>query len=400
MSRHVSEYDINTNTTSEHIFKPTDNVLRMFHQSFIDIDGKTNFNKRLHIDLDQQIKFKQVVDFNLDRNPDANIQTKEIKSDSGEYFSYYDFDELKNKYMNPIRKLFYHYMVMGYQRWNNDTKFPYSVTGQAEIIGNDLVIAYSFKTKYNGNVVAELLANNTANLGINLIGPEEKRLGVMLHELGHNMGLLHNGNNKKSENRYDYDKYMSDIHMSVMNYRYMQYGVGGDSDRKINSGVYSYSSGNELSTVNGFITRRINDYTSVHGYAEGYTLGNGSSFVPWGVCRKNLSESNKVWPAGNSSHSCSNQTYSNDPTCDCDVVEWNYLWTNFWFDWDGRIDLDIWSTKGVRIIPELNTNTLNKVLANMKANSYKRKNDLLYKYTSVPGEFTVDSFSKRVLSDD
>ena len=111
-----------------------------------------------------------------------------------------DFHDYKDAYFDSRRLQFFHYMIMA-----NSQNFDGSSgsSGLAEIASNDILITL-------GNW--GLNSDNTAatNRLINF------QAGTIMHELGHNLGLLHGGG--------DNDNYKPN-YLSVMNYEYQLMGL-------------------------------------------------------------------------------------------------------------------------------------------------------------------------------
>ena len=179
-------------------FKPTENMLRKLSQAFLEPkdNGKANIN--FHVELSNEIPFRHIIGYNLNRDimysstyynnglfrfNNGVSEVKDTTLSGNQWLSFYDFKDVKEKNMHPFKSLFYHYAVMGFYRWDFDRMIRKTWTGRAEIIGNDFLIAYPFKkqTNLNTNDVLDVIHEN-------------RRLGTLIHELGHNLGLLHNGN--------------------------------------------------------------------------------------------------------------------------------------------------------------------------------------------------------------
>ncbi|AZN36588.1 lamin tail domain-containing protein [Iodobacter ciconiae] len=133
--------------------------------------------------------------------------------------SIYDY---KNLSMDIRRKQVFHYLLMGNSQ-ELDGKASYS--GYAEIAGNDIIVTLG-------------------NWGLNADSPEEMnqlinyQASTIMHELGHNLGLKHGGN-EDINNKPNY--------YSVMNYLYQLNGLG--STPKSISGMERYFFAKE---ANGF----------------------------------------------------------------------------------------------------------------------------------------------------
>ena len=317
------------------VSKPSDEMLRSLSQ-IMQNDTRTAFNKRLHIELDQAIPYRQVIDFHAKTSSHAS---QGVDTTEGTYFlydyinlqnvSYYDFDDVKAKYLNPIKKIFYHYMVLGHNIWDRHNRQKYEISGRAEIIGNDSIVAIPFEIR-NGNDVYF----------------DRERVGFVLHELGHNFGLLHNGNRSVSDEAGDRDKFMSKIHKSVMNYRYTQFGINGNRDADTLNEMwgthYNYSYAKradfDYNTINIFQLEEqdIVNYHLQNGTTDEYEGGQGIFDIK-GLCSSVPTD--KKW---NDQVDCDSQAGN---TCDCDIQEWQNLWVDFRFDWDNRPDPDVQYTE-------------------------------------------------------
>ena len=122
------------------------------------------------------------------------------------------FRTLKAQNFATNRRNYFHYTIMSHQ-YGSVTNFS---SGNAEVNGDDMIVSV-----YNYHCSNEIVAN------------------TIVHELGHNLGLLHGGddhlNNKPNYN-------------SVMNYRFQFSGI--DSDESCDGwgdGISGYSTGNRIS---------------------------------------------------------------------------------------------------------------------------------------------------------
>lgn len=122
-----------------------------------------------------------------------------------------EFRSLKAQNFAPNRRNYFHYTILSHQH-GSPTNFS---SGNSEINGNDFIVSM-----YNYHC-ADVLVGNT-----------------IVHELGHNLGLLHGGgdhiNNKPNYN-------------SVMNYRFQFAGI--DSDTSCDGqgdGISGYSTGGRI----------------------------------------------------------------------------------------------------------------------------------------------------------
>ena len=365
-------------------------MLRDLSNVLQDAEASNMKKKRLHIDLNQSIPYRDVLSFNM---PPENIDGRDLRTTNGvteirdaesnNWYSYYDFDYLKTNYLKPVRKFFYHYLVLGRFGWNKTAQQRHTWMGRSEIIGNDLFVAFPFKKSGSTELV-----------------DGRERMGLIFHELGHNLGLLHNGNTTKSNEQNNRDQYLSEIHASVMNYRYMQYGIDGDMDReedvygnvtqKFFGNRYSYSTGDSRLNDSRFnLTKKtIRDYHIEHGENDDYVSSHGPFNID-GYC--STTPTKKVWnwngtgeynPNGNYEFDCSKNYH---PTCDCDVEEWQNLWVDFWFDWQGRRDPDALYTEKTYSQESINEFINNFI--NFKITEQTKKKQSYFKYPSLTNEY-------------
>jgi len=115
--------------------------------------------------------------------------------------SVYDW---KEQFMNVRRRPVFHYLLMGYSQFDNAPKGGSS--GRAEINGNDIIVT-------QGNWGLSTTSNANLTILINF------QAGVIMHELGHNLGLRHGGNE---------DQNYKPNYTSVMNYLYQSLGMEQD----------------------------------------------------------------------------------------------------------------------------------------------------------------------------
>ncbi len=112
-----------------------------------------------------------------------------------------NFYDYKARYMDLRRRPIFHYLLMANSMKDNGLAGP---SGLAEMNGNDLIV-----TLGKWNLSSSSLENK--NMLINF------QASTIMHELGHNLGLRHGGN----EN----DNYKPNYY-SIMNYHYQLYGLG------------------------------------------------------------------------------------------------------------------------------------------------------------------------------
>jgi hypothetical protein len=105
-------------------------------------------------------------------------------------------------FFDPLKAALFHYMIIGHGLMDPTCSSSLNATGQAEIWGNDVILAMGTP------------AGTT---------PPDVQHGTFDHELGHNLALSHWGNGNAGTLGPN-----SCVHSSVMNYRY-QFGGWGDS---------------------------------------------------------------------------------------------------------------------------------------------------------------------------
>ncbi|WP_157314952.1 carbohydrate-binding protein [Chitinibacter sp. GC72] len=139
-------------------------------------------------------------DFNLGNGkevPFARCVTLYRNPDCADVMAY------KNDSMDVRRRLIFHYMLMGSTQNTNGYG---GSSGLAEINGNDLLVTLGFW-------------GLTSSSAENLYRLINFQAGTIMHELGHNLGLSHGGN-EGLNNKLNY--------LSVMNYAYQLDGVPSD----------------------------------------------------------------------------------------------------------------------------------------------------------------------------
>ena len=227
---------------------------------------------RPHIDISQDIGHYDGVDFEPCQNPMIASRL--------------DFYTIKNNasFFDPKRKDFFHYIIAGHRQYKPlDPVCNFkTAAGIAEIWGNDVIISLIF---------------------------DESRMqqrAVYIHEVGHNLNLVHNGNDDVPADEDDPIK-ASCVHTSVMNYRYVR-GWGTDAVTPLTHRL-SYSRG---------LCESIADPID------------GCSNTCTGLCVPNgqLTPKKTCTPFGSS--------FLSNGSCDCDVAEWAAVrldWLN-----DGGVD--------------------------------------------------------------
>jgi hypothetical protein len=183
------------------------------------VDGIT-----IHLDLDQQVPLDQ--DLN-------NVYT--------------EFYSLKNTYFSTQRAAIYHYMI-----WADGYNGGSSSGLSFGIPASDFIVTLG---KWG-----------TDNAG----GTDEQKIGTFIHELGHNLGLTHGGN--------DHVHYKPN-YISVMNYRFQTWGVyrngswGNFDYQRFDLPSLNETSLNETLGLNA--SGVLADYGTVH------TCPNGSWEYDW-----------------------------------------------------------------------------------------------------------------------
>jgi len=111
--------------------------------------------------------------------------------------SIYDW---KDENMDLSRRSIFHYLLFGNSQFANGSK---SSSGLAELVGNDLIVTL-------GNWGLTATAGTSLNRLINY------QASTIMHELGHNLGLKHGGNE---------DTNYKPNYLSIMNYMYQLSGL-------------------------------------------------------------------------------------------------------------------------------------------------------------------------------
>ena len=119
---------------------------------------------------------------------------------------------LKKEHFDPARQLIFHYFIFAWSQNNDGSSGP---SGIAELDGNDGIISVG---SYGGS---SLIKNRVVNY----------QAATLFHELGHNLGLSHGGN-EASNYKPNY--------VSSMNYFYQLTGIDHDH----NGDVFYYRIGN------------------------------------------------------------------------------------------------------------------------------------------------------------
>lgn len=213
-------------------------------------------------------------------------------------------------FFDPIKAQLYHYAVAGHSLFDSIAADPSTMTpascdanpqgssGRGEGAGNDFVITYT------ADSAAEVAA-----------GRERRILGTYLHELGHNLGLGHNGNDLAG---------LSCVHSSVMSYAYQFPGVA--NGEALPQSRYTYSIG----------TCDASSSVSV-----GATCANTcvSRCVPYGQ-----PSSKSTCPLVPTGGPFGGFIRRSDGVCDCDVDEWTGITATrggtAWYSGAGREERD------------------------------------------------------------
>ncbi|MEV0616373.1 M12 family metallo-peptidase [Nonomuraea sp. NPDC050404] len=185
----------------------------------IDLELKTNHRRRdIFLEVDHMTDHKLMPEAKQDvidafaRAPVANndgstgitlhVQEDEEVTHQDDISTWTGYDTIKKANFGTAaertvpaklqaKKQVYHYVLMAHQR-DSDTS-----SGRAEIGGNDVLVTLG------GNVWAQNAA------GTHHVGSRSEQAGTLMHELGHNLGLLHGG---------DTDVNCKPNYVSVMNY--------------------------------------------------------------------------------------------------------------------------------------------------------------------------------------
>ncbi len=149
-----------------------------------------------HVFVDDALPWHQYVAFDPNQTCVPGDDCVTFSSLKSQYFSPYD----------PSRRAYFHYALFAYDQW----KYGVGSSGIAWIPGQDLLITL-------GDGFQEFT--------------EAEQQGTFIHELGHNLGLTHNGSGNGNQNGPN-----SIVYESIMNYRYQIPGVDPD-------GRHTYSHG-------------------------------------------------------------------------------------------------------------------------------------------------------------
>lgn len=157
-----------------------------------------------------------------------------------------DLYDIKRSHFNFSRLPIFHYMLMAHSQNQNGTS---GSSGLAELNANDLLISLG-GWGLNSN------SNQALNTLINL------QSGTIMHELGHNLGLLHGGH----ENTNDKPNYLS-----IMNYIYQLEGLPTVGD---NEGDRFYKNDKSCTVAGNMTNPPDGDY---HNFIIDYSDGSSTS---------------------------------------------------------------------------------------------------------------------------
>ena len=129
--------------------------------------------------------------------PCVTLDQTTCSSNASSRRSLYDW---KNEYMDLKRRNVFHYLLMGNSQLASGAS---GSSGLAEVVGNDLMVTmghWGFTTT-TGSALNQLI---------------NQQASTLMHELGHNLGLLHGG--------FENTNYKPN-YWSIMNYMYQLYGL-------------------------------------------------------------------------------------------------------------------------------------------------------------------------------
>ncbi len=159
----------------------------------------------IHFDAGTKFSFSfSASNFNLGQGssvvayePCVTMDQTTCSSNVSDKRSIYDW---KDENMDLSRRSIFHYLLFGNSQFANGSK---SSSGLAELVGNDLIVTL-------GNWGLTATAGTSLNRLINY------QASTIMHELGHNLGLKHGGNE---------DTNYKPNYLSIMNYMYQLSGL-------------------------------------------------------------------------------------------------------------------------------------------------------------------------------
>lgn len=138
-----------------------------------------------------------------------------IPSQSHDLGSRANFYDYKGKYLDIRRRTIFHYLLLANSQKENGQA---GSSGVAELNGNDLVISMG---NWGLNTENEKSKNTLINF----------QASTLMHELGHNLGLKHGGDEHTNRKPNYY---------SVMNYLYQLYGLGDSTGDLVGDRYYAH----------------------------------------------------------------------------------------------------------------------------------------------------------------
>lgn len=201
-----------------------DQIVKVFHEAPVsNPDGVSGI--KLHLELDDRVPY------------DDNFPW-----DNGDVFEFY---ALKNTYFDSKRRAVYHYMIWANKYGSNSAQLPFASGYSAHVPGSDFFVTLG---SFNGGKGG----NNT------------QKTAAFIHELGHNLGLFHGGND---------DRNYKPNYFSVMNYWWDLKGISHDGG--INFGYQPFA----LPSLNEWqLNERLglNGGSFLSGYSTTYYCPGGS----------------------------------------------------------------------------------------------------------------------------
>lgn len=268
--------------------------------------------------------------YNLDNNSHRVPYNKSVTL--GDEYGKANLYNYKNSFMALQKRQIFHYLLMGSSQ-NLDGSAGSS--GYAEIDGNDILI-----TLGNWELTTEETANYTASQNRNRL--INYQAATIMHELGHNLGLEHGGDEKLN---------YKPNYLSIMNYMYQLDGLPKIGSEKEGDRYYwyRYADIDEYSSSSLFkkyISRKSelenSPFTStfILDYSNGLSgnINEGSIDENIGLCRTG---SNKIDFNGNGTNIESGYSYNLNPSEGSiisvfnDYDDWSNLNLFFMREWSG-----------------------------------------------------------------